>query len=209
MIEYQGVKFRIIHQPETVKPDQRIKKMINWAQVFHDHNLAPAYEGGSFGNLSFRIEPEKNSFFITASHTALDYTLNFRNFIKVINCDPEINTVIVTGSGEPSSETLLHHAIYQARPDINCIMHGHCREILANWEYLKLPTTEKAVPYGTKELVQAVLKIINEGNFLIMKDHGFLSLGNTIADSGNRALKILNKCLKITNKLGGLNGIKS
>ncbi|KQC08753.1 MAG: hypothetical protein APR54_04225 [Candidatus Cloacimonas sp. SDB] len=196
MIEYQGVKFKIIHIPEAMKADQRIKKMIVWARIFHDHNLAPAYEGGSFGNLSFRIEPEKNSFFITASHTALDQTLSTGNFVQINNCDPEINTVTVTGSGEPSSETLLHHAIYQARPDVNCIMHGHCREILANSANLKLPATEKAVPYGTKELVQAVLKLINEGNFLIMKDHGFLSLGNTIADAGNLVLEMLDKCSK-------------
>ncbi|MFC1887921.1 class II aldolase/adducin family protein [Candidatus Cloacimonadota bacterium] len=192
--QYQGVKFQLVELDKMKHQDARISEIIKWAKIYHEKGLAPLYETGSYGNLSFRIESNKTPFFITASNTALNSELNSDNFIQVMDCDLGNNVVYISGAGEPSSETMLHYAIYQARSDINCIMHGHCEMILQVSEQIQLPKTYKPASYGTTDLVREVTNIVNEADFLIMRDHGFLSMGNTIEAAGQLSLKILYKC---------------
>jgi L-fuculose-phosphate aldolase len=196
--DYSGVKFKVIQQSEDKIQDSRIQEMIKWAKVFHQKGLAPLYEGGSYGNLSFRIRNDELSFFITASHTALNAELTEANFVHVINCDLDNNSVYTIGPGEPSSETMLHFALYKAREDINCIMHGHCSEILAASREKGFTSTAKTAEYGTVELVNEVLKIADSEDFLIMTGHGFLALGKTLKETGQLALDVLQKCRKRT-----------
>ena len=93
-------------------------------------------------------------------------------------------TVYATGTRHPSSESMLHYAIYRQRPDVNAVFHGHCSELLQSATLLGITETEKKEPYGTIELVNSVLKISEKDNFLIMKKHGFISLGNSIKEAG-------------------------
>ncbi|MBN1948780.1 MAG: class II aldolase/adducin family protein, partial [Candidatus Cloacimonetes bacterium] len=116
--------------------------------------------------------------------------------VSKVNLQDEL--VYACGLREPSSETLVHYCIYQARPEINAIFHGHCQLILDKAGELNLPETAVESAYGTHELAEAVLQIINQHNFLIMKNHGFLSLGKTMQEAGNSILTILGrseKCL--------------
>lgn len=196
--EYLGVKFRVFRQPGKKFQDDRIREMIKWAKIFHEEELAPLYEGGSYGNLSFRIISHELPFFITASHTALNSHLTAADFVQINNCDLEKNVVHTIGPGEPSSETMLHYALYKARNDINCILHGHCSEILAASHAENFIRTEQQADYGSVELVNEVLKIAEQENFLIMTGHGFLSLGKTIKQAGELALGVLRKCRERT-----------
>ena len=99
------------------------------------------------------------------------------------------------GLKEPSSESILHYAIYRNRPDVNAIFHGHSALILANADTLNIPSTSREQPFGSIELVDSVLEILGTGSFLIMKNHGFLSLGPTMEDAGNTVLRI---CAKLS-----------
>ena len=54
--------------------------------------------------------------------------------------------------------------------------------------------TEKEEEYGTVALVQGVLDVLGENNFLIMKNHGFISLGKTMQEAGELSLKMLERC---------------
>lgn len=205
-MSYKGVKFDIEFLGRSGPLELRIQEFINrcnilikkiglkkWCYEFHEKELAPKYEGGSYGNLSFRIEKEKNEFMITSANTDLG-KMKSDCFVRVIMCDLEQKIVKAYGKKKPSSESNVHYIIYKERPEINAIFHGHCDKIIENTKRLKLPETRIEVPYGTPELVELVKEIVHEGNFLNMKNHGFLSLGKNLKEAGKQTLEIYRKC---------------
>lgn len=189
---YQGVKFSFILIKRANLEDYRIQELIKWCKIFDKKNLAPPYEGGSYGNLSFRIEKQQTPFIITGTQVGLKSQLDFEKFVKVTKCDLENRTVFAEGTRKPSSESMLHYAIYQKRPDINAIFHGHSLEILENSHLLNIPETKKEEDYGTIELVEAALKILkNETKIFNLKNHGFFSLGKDMETAGNQIIEKL------------------
>ena len=171
--------------------DPRLKELKHWCTLFHQHDLAPLYESGSFGNLSFRIRPDANEFYITATGLKLKEDLSNDHFVKVTAVDLKKQLIESEGSLAPSSESMLHYAIYNERKDINAIFHGHSPVILNKEKKLELPITVREEPYGSVALVKSVLEILDRHNFLIMKNHGFLSLGKTMDEAGELALAAL------------------
>lgn len=184
MEEYKGVKFKTILNNTEAPVDSRLDELRYWCKIFHERNLAPSYPDGSFGNLSFRINPKENIFIITGARIGLREALANDCFVKVTHCDMREFTVFAAGTRHPSSESMLHYAIYKQRPDVNAIFHGHCNELLQSSSLLGIKETEKQEPYGTLELVNSVLKISEKDNFLIIKKHGFISLGNSMKEAG-------------------------
>jgi L-fuculose-phosphate aldolase len=194
MPTYQGVKFKTETLSREIPKDQRMEELKYWCKEFHEHNLAPPYEGGSYGNLSLRLRSGEEQFMITGSRIGLKNELSDDCFVKVSSCDLEKGIVYVHGIREPSSESMLHFEIYRRRKDVNAIFHGHSPEILACSDKLNLPETIREEPYGTPELVQRVLEVLGDKYFLIMKNHGFISLGRTMKQAGGLALQILERC---------------
>jgi S-methyl-5-thioribose-1-phosphate isomerase len=190
---YQGVKFKTAFRKREAPCNKKIEDIKYWCRIFHKKNLAPPYPGGSFGNLSFRIRNGKNNFIITGSRIGLKNSLTNDSFVEVVNCDFENKIISVNGTREPSSESMLHSAIYKARPEINAIFHGHCKKLLKNASKLKIPSTSKEESYGTMELVNSVLEIIDKNDMVAMKNHGFIALGKTMKEAGEIALKYLER----------------
>lgn len=177
------------------EPDTRdLDKLISWCAKFHEAGLAPSYGGGTFGNLSYRIEKGKPAFVITASAVGLKNKLTHDEFVEVRSVNFETMTVTARGSRNPSSESILHHAIYQKRNDINAVFHGHCEEILNSRARLKIMSTEREEPYGSVELVNGVLALIGDRKIIIMKNHGFIAIGGDMDEAGKIALDLLGKC---------------
>ena len=176
--------------------DPRLTELKHWCSLFHQHGLAPLYEHGSFGNLSFRVTPGSNEFFITATGLKLKDDLTDNSFVKVTGVDLDKELVKAEGALPPSSESMLHYAIYREREEVNAIFHGHSPVILNSGEKLKLPTTSQEERYGSLALVKRVLSIIDRHNFIIMKNHGFLSLGKTMETAGAQALEVLSSASK-------------
>ncbi len=192
---YQGIKFKTkIIDKKTLK-HSGLEELKCWCREFHKFHLAPPYPGGSYGNLSFRVKKGADAFIITGSKIGLKGKLTDDCFVKVSSCSLKSGTISISGVKEPSSESRIHFAIYHQRKDINAIFHGHCEKILSNAHRLKIPETKKEESYGTVELVQRVLEILNNKSFLIMKNHGFISLGETMEEAGKLALEIYKKCL--------------
>ena len=189
---YQGVKFKteVIDSKATKEP--RLEELKYWCREFHRCNFTPPYEGGSYGNLSFRLEDGKDPFIITGSKIGLKDELSDDCFVKVCSCDFEKRIVYASGTREPSSESMLHFAIYHQRKDVNAVFHGHCQKVLSNINKLKIVETKKEEPYGTIELVRRVLEILDDEFFLVMKNHGFISLGRTMKEAGKLALQAQN-----------------
>ena len=190
----EKVKFKTKMISKEIPSDSRIKELKRWCEIFHKRNLAPPYEGGSHGNLSFRLNKKGDRFIITGSRIGLKNKLTPACFVEVVSCDLNKKTVHASGIRKPSSETMLHFAIYHKRKDVRAIFHGHSKKIIASAKKLALPVTIKEAPYGTVKLTQRVLEILDGEPFLVMKNHGFISVGKSMKEVGRRVLKINKMC---------------
>ena len=116
-----------------------------------------------------------------------------RRFSRVESVDLEKGIVYAHGKNKPSSEAMLHYSIYKARPEINAIFHGHYDDFERLSEKLGIPVTKKEEPYGTMQLVDRVIDILDDHKFLQMKNHGFIALGEDMDEAGNLTLEMYEK----------------
>jgi L-fuculose-phosphate aldolase len=186
--KYIGTKFTTNFLSRQLRQHSQISELKKWCRLFAQKGLSPALPGCGFGgNLSFRVS---NSFIITATGANLqDISASQLVFVKKIRG----NTVFVEGSQQPSSEAILHYALYTKRPQINAIFHGH--HLLNSkliYQY-NIPTTARQQPYGSYAQVKEVLKICNEHNILLIKQHGFISMANSMNSAGQQILDIIDK----------------
>lgn len=194
-MSYEGVKYQTIFVDESIPNDRRIDELRKWCHLFNEEKLAPVYPGGTHGNMSFRLTPDKHEFVITAARSSFAEFMTDDSFFTVNDVD--FNTLTVYASGkperEPSSETLLHFAVYQKRPDVQAILHGHCVSITKHAEKTGIATTKQTVVSGTMEIVESVMEVLDNNSFLEIKDHGFLAMSGSIEEAGKLAMKMLAK----------------
>lgn len=196
MEEYIGTEFQTIFLGKDIIRGPKINELKKWGKKFSEMGFIPHYKNekepdrlSSAGNLSFR---HNNGFIITASYSNLA-NLQDEDLVDVIQVDLEQKKIWVNGTKEPSSETMLHNTIYQKRNDINAIFHGHSQRLLENYKKLGLKSTVYSAPYGSIMLVNSVVEVLDNENFLIMIDHGFLSFGTSIDNAGKIVLDISKK----------------
>jgi L-ribulose-5-phosphate 4-epimerase len=183
---YTGTNFLTeFRKRETIRNSITIS-IKYWSAFLAENDCAPAIAGGYGGNLSCRTQ---EGFFITAAGANLA-ELQDEQITHVRSFNLQMNKVIVDGVCLPSSESLLHGAIYEARPEINAIFHGHHSVSLSQSKALKIKVTANEAPYGSKELINEVLRILSDENFVIMKNHGFLSMGKTTDEAGEMVRKV-------------------
>ncbi|OPY10633.1 MAG: L-ribulose-5-phosphate 4-epimerase [Syntrophaceae bacterium PtaB.Bin038] len=192
-----GVKFRTEFLSGAVPADDRLEELKSWCAEFHRRGFAPPYGEFSQGNLSFRIRPDGDAFIITGSQVGWKDRLPDDRFVTVHGCDMERGIVSASGTRDPSSESMLHFAVYRARKDVQAVFHGHSREILRCAEPPShIPETREAQPYGSLELVRGVLDVLGKEDFVILKRHGFISLGRSMEEAGKRAIEVHRSCLR-------------
>jgi len=197
MEQYTGIKFDVIFIQGLVPEFSVCDELTKWGSILADKGCIPTYPNpddphkiSSAGNLSMRVG---NSFLITAAGSNLGQ-LSSDDFVEILDVDIERKLIRAIGIKDPSSETMLHGSIYQKREDVHVIFHGHNQEILKQCGALGLKSTRQWFPYGTRELVESVCAEMGENEqFLIMKDHGFLSFGKTCQQAGNLVIKVLQK----------------
>ena len=181
----------------TLPPvDPGIEELKGWCRTFHERGLTPSFEGSSLGNLSFRPDKGKDSFIITASQLELKDNLTEDAFVRVHACDADRGIVRASGIREPSSESMLHFEIYRARKEIGAIFHGHCAPILERAEERNLAVTRREEPFGSSALVRRVMEMLDDHTFIVMKNHGFLALGEDMESAGELALCVHGECLR-------------
>jgi len=198
-MSYEGVKYKAIRLDDSVPQHSWLPTLQKWCLTFHEQNLAPFYDGGSHGNLSFRTFPGGDSFIITASKSSLEESVSNQFFLTVKKVNLEKEKVFFSGHSDkkPSSEAMLHNAIYKSRPEIMAILHGHCREITQNPAKAGIVTTREFVESGTLKIIESVLEVVDNHYFIEIKDHGFLSLGRTIEEAGTLALSMQEKAISV------------
>ena len=143
---------------------------------------------GTGGNVSVRITGE-NALAITPSN---------QDYFSITPDDVCVYTFAETkilGEMKPSIEMGFHIAVYQARPDVGCVMHTHqdfasamalinkSIPALFDEQVRFLGRSVDVIPYapsGTGMLAKQVRKSVqNHHNAYILKNHGALCLGTT------------------------------
>jgi ribulose-5-phosphate 4-epimerase/fuculose-1-phosphate aldolase len=182
------IRFNTVFDSDKTSGDQKIVELKEWCQKFQKNGLTPEVEGNYTGNLSFR---HKDGFVITASAMKDKENLTDDCFVYVKGYDNKSNTFNVEGKKKPSSESIMHYLLYRMCVDVNAVFHGHNDLIVKYAEKLKLPVTRKEYESGTIELAKEVLKVLGDKKLIVIRNHGFVSLGTTMKQAGEQALATL------------------
>jgi L-fuculose-phosphate aldolase len=146
---------------------------------------------GTWGNISARISGG-DVFLITPSGVPY-FDLQPGDLVAV-----DLEGKVREGCLRPSSETLLHAAIYQERPDVQGIVHTHsiyASVFAAN--HMDLPPvleemaqllggTVRVAPYaspGTEKLAASAVASLGESTAVILANHGVVGVGCSLAEA--------------------------
>lgn len=159
---------------------------------------------GTWGNISCRVPGES---LIVISPSGLTYESLVPEDIVVLDLEGNI----INGLRKPSVELPLHLAIYNAREDVQAIVHTHSayatamavarKEIPAAVEDLvqivggNVRVNEYAHP-GTKELGINTVKALEGRNAVLLANHGMLGVGRDL-DEAFRVCQIVEKSAHI------------
>jgi len=89
----------------------------------------------------------------------------------------------------PSSESLTHAAIYESDPTISAVIHCHDSVL---WRTLldRVPTSSKAVAYGTPEMAYEIMRLfkasdVRSRKILVMAGHegGIMTFGKNLEEA--------------------------
>ena len=138
------------------------------------------------GNVSARCDA--NALAITAS--GRDYESMTLDDIVVVDFDGEP----IVGDAIPSTEMLMHVAVYLARPSIGAVMHTHsvyASALAVSGQALPTLVDEVVVHLGgevrvseyafpsTEELGKNVVEALGERNAALIRNHGLIGVGKT------------------------------
>ena len=161
------------------------RKIIEYGKLCGVKNFTPGYSG----NISARYG---KGMLITASGSSNGYLKNN----EIVYTDFEGKSF--EKGKKPSSEKLLHAAIYKLRPEINFVIHVHApylssfasagkdlmEPIMAEnvFYFGGIPLAEYALP-STQELVDNTVKFFDKYDAVLMANHGFIVASKTLEDA--------------------------
>ena len=161
--------------------------VVDAARAMFDEGLVV----GSAGNVSARADGD-NAMHITPTRVSyLDLTPE--NVVTVtFEGDP------IEGDGLPSSESLMHGAVYAARPDVRAVVHAHpvhASAMAVRRETIPAFVDEQVVylggavdvsayaPAASEELAENAVAALDERRAVLLANHGTLAVGNDPEDA--------------------------
>jgi L-fuculose-phosphate aldolase len=176
---YTGVKFEAYCVQTTVS-----EAVAEWYATFRtsgerlDHyGMTPA----NGGNMSVRLE---DGFVVTASGSNLAI-IEPNELIWVQKCDVDNEAVHYCGPIKPSSESILHYLVLEARPDAGAVVHAHdpiaTRDAVASDG---LTETVREEPYGTIALADLAIEAFGRNEkIIVLRNHGYVCAANDMTEA--------------------------
>jgi L-fuculose-phosphate aldolase len=151
----------------------------------------------TWGNISIRCN--KNTILITPS--GMEYQRLAPADLVLVDLEGQI----LEGKRKPSSELLLHLAIYRHRKDIKAVVHTHSIYASA-YSALRKPIPPlledfaqviggwvEVAPYalpGTKELAENAVKTLGDKGAVLLANHGVVGVGPELAEAYKACLLV-------------------
>ncbi|MFV0636278.1 class II aldolase/adducin family protein [Mitsuokella sp. WILCCON 0060] len=151
------------------------------------------------GNFSIH---DKETGYIVITPTGMDRAEMLPEDVVVI--DMQGNVVEALTGKKPTSESMMHMAVYKARPEVGAIVHTHSKNATAFavmnkpipaivYELFLLGCKKGYIPVapygrpGTKELAESVLKPLSISDVALMQAHGVIAVAGDLKEALLRA----------------------
>ena len=170
MSMFFGKNFKTIIREEEAPNLPQAKEVMRWCVILNNMTLLH----GTRGEISFRTP---RGFAITGSGARLS-SLKPNQIVEILEYSQAENALYVRGVTEPSQESLLHHVIYQKRPDVNAIFHIHDSTMLNAHSELGIELISQNSP-------DEILRTLEKHDMIGIKGNGLLFLGASLKDAGN------------------------
>ena len=148
---------------------------------------------GASGNVSSRIRRDNGDLFaVTASRVPYHrFTVD-----DVLVVDADVDPL--WGNGVPSSESLVHLAVYHARPDVGAVIHTHSpyasaaaaagRNIppILDEQVVMLGGTVEVAEYGasaSQELADRAVEALSHRAAVFLRNHGAIGVGSDLEEA--------------------------
>jgi L-fuculose-phosphate aldolase len=154
------------------------------------------------GHISFRLPDDPKLFFMKAHSIGLD-EITIQNIITI-----DLDGNVVAGKARRHSEVFIHSEIFKARADVNCVIHTHptySTALSATGRTLKCYSQPGALFYEalgiytdtinlvrTAEMGAGVARALGRGRGVLLKNHGVVVTGATIAETVIGAIMLEN-----------------
>ncbi len=154
---------------------------------------------GTSGNASVRTD---KGFLVTPSGMAVEQ-MSATSMVEV-----DMNGQAIS-AGKPSSEWRFHRDIYQARPEIQAIVHTHSmfatslsclRQNIPPFHYMIAVAGGKDIRcaeyalFGTQELSDAAIVALENRKACLLANHGMIALGKTLDQAVSVAVEVETLC---------------
>lgn len=201
VIKYDRSQFE---ESDALKADE-FSELEKWRETLYNLNLIGEYlpEKIGYGNLSQKKDYSNfhNSplpqFVITGTQTGGSPKLDGNGYTRVLDFDLVKQSVKVKGPLEASSEALTHAALYSGNQEVTAVFHIHNKEIWKGMIENNYDATSSEIPYGTKEMADAVSDLIKgkSSGLIVMKGHedGVISYGKDLTEAGKLILEVYDK----------------
>lgn len=154
---------------------------------------------GTSGNASVRTD---RGFLVTPSGMAIEQ-LSAASMVEVDM------TGLAISAGKPSSEWRFHRDIYQARPEVNAIVHTHSmfatslsclRQDIPPFHYMiavaggKDIRCAKYALFGTQALSDAAIVALQNRKACLLANHGMIALGKSLDQAVSVVVEVETLC---------------
>lgn len=145
------------------------------------------------GHISFRLPDNPKLFFMKAHSIGLD-EITMQNILTI-----DLGGNVVAGTARRHSEVFIHSEIFKVRPNVNCVIHTHpaySTALSATGRTLKCYSQPGALFYEalgaytdtinlirTVEMGAGVARALGAGRGVLLKNHGVVVTGATIAEA--------------------------
>ena len=149
---------------------------------------------GSSGNVSMRLGPWEGRDILAITAAGVGYDELGVDDIAIVDYELEP----VEGDAIPSSESLLHVAVYRRRPDVDAVVHTHALySSVAAVAGVPIPpiidemvvniggevrVSKYAFP-GSSELAESVCDALGDRSAALIRSHGSIGVGRTLGEA--------------------------